>query len=163
MNSNSYNPVSTQEVTAAEIENEEFLRKQSIKKTIKSNVLVILGSLIYAFSVCWVLELGDFVSSGVTGASQIIVRMPTLFGGKSLDGLLGLLIGIINIPLVIIGWKGVSKRYAILTVISILVQTIATTLISNFAVSPFCGIFDPNAGTSEGLVECIQNLQMFKD
>lgn len=157
MNSNSYNPVSTQEITAAEIENEEFLRKQSIKKTIKSNVLVILGSLIYAFSVCWVLELGDFVSSGVTGTSQIIVRIPTLFGGKSLDGLLGLLIGIINIPLVIIGWKGVSKRYAILTVISIFVQTIATTLISNFTVSPFCGIFDPNAGTSEGLFECIQN------
>ena len=136
--------------------NNEY-NEETVEETIKSNILVVLGSLIYAFSVVWVLELGDFVSSGVTGTSQIIVRIPTLFGGKSFDGLLGLLIGLINIPLVIIGWKGVSKRYAILTVVSIVVQTIATTLISNFTVSPLCGIFDVNSGTSEGVVECIQN------
>lgn len=157
MNSNNYNPVSTQEKNAAEIENEEYIKKTLSKKTIKSYLYVILGSLIYAISVVWVLELGDFVSSGVTGTSQIIVRIPTLFGGKSIDGILGILIGLINIPLVIIGWKGVSKRFAILTVISIVVQTIATTLLTNFTVSPFCGIFDVNSGTSEGIIECIQN------
>ena len=157
MNSSTYNPVPLQEQKAVELENEEYLKKANTKKTIKSYVYVILGSIIYAISVVWLLELGDFVSSGVTGTSQIIVRIPTLFGGKSMDGLLGILIGVINIPLVIIGWKGVSKRYAILTVVSIIVQTIATTLLSNFTVSPFCGIFDVNSGTSEGIIECIQN------
>lgn len=157
MNSNTQNPVSLQEVKAAEIENEEYIKNELNKRTIKSYLYVILGSLIYAISVVWLLELGDFVSSGVTGTSQIIVRIPTLFGGESMDWMLGILIGVINVPLVIIGWKGVSKKYAILTVVSIAVQTVATTILSNFTVSPFCGIFDVTAGTNEGIRECIQN------
>ena len=96
MNSNTQNPVSIQEIKAAEIENEEYIKNELNKRTIKSYLYVILGSLIYAISVVWILELGDFVSSGVTGASQIIVRIPTLFGGKSMDWMLGILIGVIK-------------------------------------------------------------------
>ena len=82
MNSSTYNPVPLQEQKAVELENEEYLKKANTKKTIKSYVYVILGSIIYAISVVWLLELGDFVSSGVTGTSQIIVRIPTLFGNE---------------------------------------------------------------------------------
>ncbi len=163
MNSNTYNPVSPQEIKIAEMENEEYLKKAFNKRTLKSYLLVILGSLIYAISVVWILEIGDFFSSGVTGTSQIIVRIPKLFNpeNESLDWLLGILIGVINVPLIIIGWRGVSKRYAILTVISIIVQTLATTLLTNFTISPFITIFSENDISSGGIVEFIKNVNIF--
>jgi len=154
MDNNSVNPVSGQIKHATEIENEKIINKMIRKRTIKSTILVILGSMLYSIGVAWVLQLGEFFSSGVTGVSQIIIRIPTLWGGKSLDGFLGLIIGVINVPLVVWSWKGVSKRFAILTVISIVTQTLFTTLLTNFTTSPFVALLD---GSSAGLVEAIRS------
>lgn len=147
------NPVSKQIAHAANIENQEYVTKMLRKKTIKAYTLVVLGSIIYSIGVVWILQIGQFFSSGVTGISQIIVRFPTLWGGKSIEGYLGLFMGLINTPLIIWSWKGVSKRYAVLTVISILVQTLFTTLLANFTISPFVNLLD---GSGVGLVEAIK-------
>ncbi len=52
------------------------------------------------------------------------------------------------------GWRGVSKRYAALTVTSIVVQTISTTIFSNFTVTPFVDLL---TGGGEGLIDAFQN------
>lgn len=149
-----HNPVSSQIANAAQVESEAYIKKILFKKTVRAYILVVLGSILYSIGVVWILQLGGFVSSGVTGVSQIIVRFPELWGGKSLDSILGILIGAINVPLVILGWRGVSKRYAALTVTSIVVQTVATTILSNFTVTPFVDLL---TGGGEGLVESFQN------
>ena len=153
MSENNPNPVSSQVAEAAQIENQEYVKNLLRTRTIKSYFLVVLGSIIYSFGVVWILQLGQFFSSGVTGTSQIIVRLPTLWGGKSIDKYLGLFIAIINTPLIIWSWRGVSKTYAVLTVISIAVQSIFTTLITSFTVSPFVTLLD---GSGVGLVEAIR-------
>ena len=149
-----YNPVSSQIANAAQVETEAYIKKVLLKKTVRAYILVILGSILYSLGVVWILQLGGFFSSGVTGVSQIIVRFPEIWGGKPLNGILGILIGVINVPLVILGWKGVSKRYAALTVTSIVVQTVATTVIENFTVTPFVDLL---TGGGEGLIEAFQN------
>lgn len=154
MDNSSVNPVSAQVKQAAEIENEKIVKKMLQKRTVKSTILVVLGSMLYSIGVAWVLQLGEFYSSGVTGVSQVIIKLPTLWGKKSLDGFLGLLIGVINVPLVVWSWKGVSKRFAILTVISIVTQTLFTTILTNFTMSPFVALLD---GSSDGLVEAIKS------
>ncbi len=153
MSENNPNPVSKQIAHAANIENQEYVEKLIRKKKIKSYILIVLGSIIYSIGVVWILQIGQFFSSGVTGTSQIIVRLPTLWGGKSLENYLGLLMGLINTPLIIWSWRGVSKRYAVLTVISIAIQTIFTTLLTNFTISPFATLLD---GSGLGLVEAIK-------
>lgn len=157
MSNNNSNPVSEQIAAAAQIEHQQYINKLLRKRTIKSYVLVVIGSILYSIAVVWILQIGGFFSSGVTGTAQIIVRFPTLFGGPNLEKYLGLLIALINTPLIIWSWKGVSKRYAILTVISIAIQSLVTTLLTNFTISPFAMIL---SGNGEGLVEAIKNGHM---
>ena len=149
-----HNPVSSQIANAAQVETEAYIKKVLMKKTIRAYIAVVLGSILYSVGVVWILQLGGFFSSGVTGTSQIIVRLPELFGGKALDGFLGYLIGIINIPLVILGWKSVSKRYAALTITSIVVQTVTTTLLENFTITPFVDLL---SGDGEGLFDAFRS------
>lgn len=92
------------------------------KRKIKLIVGTIIGNLIYSLSVVWILDLGKFYAGGVTGTSQLIQNLLEkfdIFISKSI------FIAIFNIPLFIIGWKGVSKRFAILSLSSIAIQVTA--------------------------------------
>ena len=96
---------------------EEEQQKLQRRKTIKSYLLVILGTLIYSVGVVWILRIGGFFSGGVTGTSQLIVGLIEKFGGSSaIRGYLGMFVGLINVPLCLIGWRGVSKRFVILII-----------------------------------------------
>lgn len=107
-------------------------------RMIKPYVMVIIGSLVYCFGISWVLQLTGIVSSGITGTSQLIVGVlgkafPEV---NSFDRYTGVLILLINIPLVAFGWRGVSKKFAILTTVSIVFQFIFITLLNTFTISP---------------------------
>ena len=113
-------------------------RNKNNNQLIKSTMLVVLGTIIYCFGVVWILQLGGFFSGGVTGASQLIVGLIEKFGGpKSIRGYLGVFVGLINLPLLIVGYRGVSKHFVILTIISIVLQTVLISIIANLSISPF--------------------------
>lgn len=104
------------------------------KKTTKGIVYVVLGSIIYTMSVVWFFNLGNFYGGGVTGVAQIIVNFGKMFGVKFS---LGILVFLINVPLFLIGFRKVSKKFAVLTIISIIVQTLATIVLENINFNPF--------------------------
>ena len=127
--------------------------KEQQKQMKKSVILVIIGSLIYSFGVVWILQLGGFFSGGVTGTSQLIVGLIEKFGGsKAIRGYLGMFVGLINVPLCLIGWRGVSKRFVILTVMSIAIQTVVMSILSNLTISPFVHIMGDKI-TSDGVLD----------
>ncbi len=95
------------------------------KRTKHSLGMVILGSFIYSVGVVWFLNVGGFFAGGVTGISQLVSR----FAFGKITPLISILIGVINLPLFLIGWRGVSKKFAVLTLISVGVQM---TLIAIF-------------------------------
>lgn len=131
--------------------------KEQQKQMKKSVFLVIFGSLLYSFGVVWILQLGGFFSGGVTGTSQLIVGLIEKFGGsKAIRGYIGVFVGLINVPLCLIGWRGVSKRFAILTVMSIAIQTVMMSLISNLTISPFVHILSDKYA-SNGIVDFFMN------
>ncbi len=144
--------------------------KCETNKMIKSTILVVIGSIIYSFGVVWILQLGGFFSGGVTGASQLIVGLIEKFGGSTaIRGYIGFFVGIINIPLLLIGWRGVSKHFAILTVVSIAIQSILMSLISNLSVSPFIYLLSDGGEFGGGLIDVfngdfniIHNAETFK-
>ena len=83
---------------------------------------MIIGTLIYCFSVVFILDLGEFYAGGVTGVSQLLSRISKKLGvtvSKSI------FIALFNIPLFVIGFRGVSKKFAYLSLASILVQVIS--------------------------------------
>lgn len=91
-------------------------------RLIISTIAMIVGTTIYCFGIVFVLDMVEFYAGGVTGIAQIfanVFKMPYL---KSI------IIGAVNLPLFIMGWKGVSKRFAVLSLGSILLQMALTAL-----------------------------------
>lgn len=104
----------------------------------KPYIMVIFGTIIYCFGISWMLQLINIVSSGVTGTSQLIVGVLGKYFPQiqNADQYTGILIFLINIPLIAFGWRGVSKKFAILTIVSIIVQTILVTILDKYTISP---------------------------
>ena len=105
-------------MTEDEIAYDNVQKKKKIDRQMRKAVIsVSVGSIVYALGVVWLLQLGGFVSGGVTGISQLIVGLIKKFGGSvAVEEYLGLLIGLLNVPLLVVGWRGVSKHFAVLTV-----------------------------------------------
>lgn len=126
-----------------------------LKKKIKAYIGVILGTIIYSIGVVWILRLGGFFSGGATGASQLIVGLFEKFNPgaditKFMSNNLGTFILLINIPLFLLGWRGVSKHFVILTAVSIILQTVIMNLLSMYTISPFVLLVQD--GAIQGLV-----------
>lgn len=98
-----------------------FFQKLWKKEGVKQVTHIVIGSIIYAIAVVWFLELGGFFSGGVTGISQIIVR---LLGEKGIAVSTGIFIALLNLPLFIFAWKGLSRRFAFYTLLAVGLQSI---------------------------------------
>ncbi len=79
---------------------------------------MIFGTIIYCFAIVFILDFGQFYAGGVTGISQLFAN------AFKIPFLKSVVTALINIPLFIIGWKGVSKRFAILSLSSTILQVI---------------------------------------
>lgn len=85
--------------------------------------IVIVGSLIYSVGMLWFVEPLKLYAGGVNGLAQLIVySLDELVGFKGIS--VGIMLFLINVPIVIFAWKDMSKRFGIFSVISILVQTV---------------------------------------
>jgi uncharacterized membrane-anchored protein YitT (DUF2179 family) len=94
--------------------------------------LIFIGSLIYVIGMNSILIPAKLLSGGVTG---IAILLYYLFPGINF----GLLYFLLNIPLAIIGWIHVSKRFMIYTVIGI----ITFSAMASFIALPPPDITDP--------------------
>ena len=109
-------------------------------RIVKAAIGMCLGTTIYCFGVVFILRLGSFYASGVTGISQLLAEIINSLFEVDLSYLMSAFIGLINIPLFLIGWKGVSKKFAVLSVSSVILQVLLNTLfqyIYNKFGSPF--------------------------
>jgi uncharacterized membrane-anchored protein YitT (DUF2179 family) len=91
------------------------------KRNIRVITGMIIGTIIYCIGVVWFLDLGRFYAGGVTGFSQLLTDFLALFNIRISKSIF---IALLNIPLFIIGWQGVSKRFAILSVASVALQVL---------------------------------------
>ena len=90
------------------------------RRTIEMTAILTLGTFIYSVGVVWLLNCGEFFAGGITGISQLLSHI--FFGEVS--PLLSIFIPLLNIPLFILGWKSISKKFAFLTAVSVILQMI---------------------------------------
>ena len=115
------------------------------KQKTKSIINVVAGSVIYMLAIAWVFQLGGFFAGGVTGSVQLIVAIINKFVHfDAINDYFSLIFIIANIPLLIIGYKSMSKNFAMLTILSIVIQTVVSAIVSNFTVSPFAFLLENN-------------------
>ncbi len=84
--------------------------------------IVIITAVLYCLGLIWFLEPAGIYSAGATGLGQIIKKL--------VDNVvvipLGVYTFILNFPLFIYGWKKVSRRFSIYSILSVVVQSIFT-------------------------------------
>ena len=127
------------------------------KKNIVCVIMVTISTVIYCMGVMWFLEPASLYSGGVTGIAQLISNSCSRFFNIKID--LGLIVFLINIPILIFGWKKVSKRFVICSVISIILQTVLMNKIIpvvdfgiNTGLNPITGVMFPGSGSEMDLL-----------
>lgn len=103
--------------------------KQEVKK-VKEYGIIIIGALLFCFGINIFISPLGLYNGGVVGISQIIRTIvveyiPVL---KNFE-IAGVINFIINIPLLLIAYKSISKKFFIRTVVSVIAQTIFFTVI----------------------------------
>ncbi len=106
---------------------EEVIKKENkfisiIKSEYKRFFIITFASIVYSLGLAWFLQPGKVYSGGVVGLVQLILDIIEKFTGETHT--VGLLIFILNAPLLIIAFKSVSIKFAIYSLISIVIQTI---------------------------------------
>lgn len=86
--------------------------------------IVLISAIVYSLGVMWFLTPAGLYSSGVTGFGQIISDIILLCTGGKVAIPLGVFTFLFNIPLFIIGYRKVSIRFAIYSLLSVIVQSI---------------------------------------
>ena len=96
--------------------------------------IVLVSNILLSFATVLFLSPAKLYSGGATGLAQLIQGIIENCGGYMN---LGWIIFIVNIPIAIIGFKFVSMRFAIYSIIAILVQSLATGILEATGWSPF--------------------------
>lgn len=101
------------------------------KKTIMCIFMVTISTIIYCLGVMWFLDPASLLAGGVTGAAQLVSTSFKKYFNIQLN--LGVLVLLFNIPILIYGWKNVSRRFVICSLISIGLQTLLMSGIIPYA------------------------------
>ena len=108
-----------------------FYQTRNVK--IKNAIILTLGSLMFAVAVNTFVGPGGLYVGGVTGLLQIIIMLLNDQFGINLG--LGVLVLLSNIPILWVGWKSVGRRFALLTLFSVILQSIFFELVPFYALA----------------------------
>lgn len=97
-------------------------------KTLKSNLLIIIGNLIYAIGVNVFITPLNLYSGGVYGFCQIIRTYIEPFIPYKID-VAGIIYMIVNIPLLILAYKKIGKKFFFKTLWSVIICNVFLTFI----------------------------------
>lgn len=93
---------------------------------IRAFITVTIFTIIYGIGVAWFLEASaePLYTGGIPGIAQLIRNILITKFGMDIDVMfLGIFVIIGNIPILILGWFGVSKRFTIYSIVSVLIQS----------------------------------------
>lgn len=114
--------------------------QKNIKPEVKRILAVVIFTLIYGLGVKWFLEASSvpLFTGGIPGLAQVF-RDIFFRGQPQGDIFMSIFIIVVNIPILLLGWFGVSKKFTIYSLISVLIQS----AVIGFIPSNILGIDDP--------------------
>jgi len=105
------------------LQSEAYIGK--IKPELQRLLAVVVFTIIYGIGVAWFLEASvvPLYTGGIPGIAQLIRDAVFVWSGFDLgNNFLGLFVIVANIPILILGWFGVSHRFTIHSIISVVLQ-----------------------------------------
>jgi uncharacterized membrane-anchored protein YitT (DUF2179 family) len=91
-----------------------------IKKEYKKIIVIAIGSLIYSIGIVWFLDPSGVYSGGLAGIAQLITDLTEKFFGSTMN--LGLLLFILNIPVILFGYLKMTKKFIYYSIYSVALQ-----------------------------------------
>lgn len=97
------------------------MRKKILSESFHVGI-VLVCAMVYSLAVMWFLTPAGLYAAGITGLAQILVKVLEVFVNFKLPS--GVLVFVFNVPLFIFGWKRVSKRFSIYSLLFVIVQSL---------------------------------------
>ena len=116
------------------------LTKQEVLDILFRLFIVLFTNTLLSLATVWFLEPAALYAGGAAGIAQLLFRIINRLGANMSGNLLGWFILLVNVPITLIGFKFVSKRFAIYSVIAVGVQSLVVLVIPE---SPFAYLADP--------------------
>ena len=105
----------------------DILTSERFKKELKSLAIISVGTILFAIGINWFINPSGLYVGGVTGISQLVSRI--LYSTLGIKINLGLLIWSINVPLLLLAYKFIGKRFTYHTLYTVKFLTICLNVI----------------------------------
>ena len=105
----------------------DILTSERFKKELKSLAIISVGTILFAIGINWFINPSGVYVGGVTGISQLVSRI--LYSTLGIKINLGLLIWSINVPLLLLAYKFIGKRFTYHTLYTVTFLTICLNVI----------------------------------
>lgn len=105
----------------------DILTSERFKKELKSLAIISVGTILFAIGINWFINPSGLYVGGVTGISQLVSRI--LYSTLGIKINLGLLIWSINVPLLLLAYKFIGKRFTYHTLYTVTFLTICLNVI----------------------------------
>ena len=105
----------------------DILTSERFKKELKSLAIISVGTILFAIGINWFINPSGLYVGGVTGISQLVSRI--LYSTLGIKINLGLLIWSINVPLLLLAYKFIGKRFTYHTLYTVTFLTICLNFI----------------------------------
>lgn len=113
------------------------MKNEKLMIEVRAFAAVTLFTIVYGIGVSWFLEasIEPLYTGGIPGLAQLARNILNQHFGLNLGNFfLGAFVFLGNIPIMIIGWVGVSKRFTIYSLISVIIQATILGFIPTFDV-----------------------------
>jgi uncharacterized membrane-anchored protein YitT (DUF2179 family) len=104
------------------------MKSPSLRKEGKTLMSTIAGTLFIGVGIAVFINPQKLYSGGITGASQLIVNAIEAYSNLEFSLNLGLVSFLLQIPLMILGWFKLSKRFILYTILSVVLLSIVLAL-----------------------------------
>jgi len=98
-----------------------------LRKNYRSLLAIIFGSTLIGIAMNWFIRSAGLYVGGVTGISQLLIR--AVYAQFGVQWNLGLLVWLINVPLLFVAFKVIGRRFAMTTLFTVTMTTLMFNII----------------------------------
>ena len=104
-----------------------ILKNEQVSIKLKNLGIMIIGVFVYVLALNMFISPANLYTGGVTGIAQLIIAFASSAFGIQLS--LGVLILLFNVPLLYLAWRSIGKRFALLSILTVVLQSVVLELI----------------------------------
>ena len=104
-----------------------ILKNEQVSIKLKNLGIMIIGVFVYVLAMNMFISPANLYTGGVTGIAQLIIAFASSAFGIQLS--LGVLILLFNVPLLYLAWRSIGKRFALLSILTVVLQSVVLELI----------------------------------